>query len=276
MAARIIAGRLFYKGVIIIFSAYDFIFDGIPGEQYGLKLYNFDSASQDENSPLGISPEILEDRIGRRISPIHYGISFTNPLSFQIVFGSDTPLDRYDISVITSWLIGHQDYKWLGSLQPDLYFQRYKCTLQDAKVVTIAGLLFALQCDVLCDSPFSYSYPELHVSSINKSGSIQIYNPSTMNFPYYPNIKIENITSSTIEMYTDTEPDRKLIFSKTSGVDWIEIAGESHIITSNAPDIVYSGCNFKFLRLAKGDNMITIIGNCDITITCEFPMGVGS
>jgi len=270
-------GRLlFCKGVIVIFSAYDFIFDGVPGEQYGLKLYNFDSASQDDNSSLGISPEVLEDRIGRRISPIHYGVSFQTPLNFKIVFGSDSPLDRYDISVITSWLIGHQNYKWLDILQPDLYSKRYKCILQNAKVVTVSGLPFALQCDVLCDSPFSYSYPEVYAASINGSGEIAVYNFSTMNLPYYPNIKIENIKSSKIEIYTASEPNRKLVFSKTSGVNWIEIAGESHMITSDNSRTVYSGCNFNFLRLIRGDNMITITGNCDITITCEFPMGVGS
>ena len=258
-----------------MFLAYDFIFDGVAGEQFNLKLYNYDSASQSDVVPLGVAPDVVEDRINRRISPIHYGVTMTKPLSFQIVFGSDTPLDRFDVSVVSSWLTGHNDYKWLDILQPDLRSIRYRCMIQNPNVVTIAGLPFALRCDVLCDSPYAYLYPETYTYNINGSGEAFIFNESSMNLPYYPDIVISNIASDQIELTNTLEPDRTFILSGLSGVNEIRINGETHIIEADNLRAVYAGCNFAFLRLYHGDNTITCTGTFTLSLECTFPISVG-
>lgn len=115
------------------FNAYKFIFDGVPCEEYDLILYySIDNTSQNDSS-FTSALTIVEDRINRRYSALDYGGKIDKPLEFTLIFGvsperieSGESLDSWEKESIASWLTGHQQYKWLDIIQPDLSDVHYK------------------------------------------------------------------------------------------------------------------------------------------------------
>jgi len=255
-----------------------FIFDGIPSDYYNLMLYTFDGSGKEE-SDLGTNVKIIEDRISRRCDGLHYGTTKNDQLTFPITFGSLDYLDQYDVDVIAGWLTGHNTYKILEIPQPDMEYVRYKCFLNNMKKVTIAGVPIAFTCDVVCDSPFAYSYPMDYVYIVNGETSVSLFNKTSFNGNLYPKMTItpSNLTS---EISIQNLSDNNRIFKFTdipysSGMI-INIDNKNQLITTNITDLnLYPKFNNKFFRLIKGQNNLLIKGNGIITITCEYPMKVG-
>lgn len=167
-----------------------FIFDGVSSETYGLMIYFMDDESTKELS-LGTDVDMIEDRLPKRISPIHYGVDINKAMTFPLTFGSTEYLEDYDVDAILSWLTGHQQYKWLEFVDGDHYV-RYKCHLNNMKSIYINGLPVAFTCDVECDSQFGYEYPVVTNYSVNSSGiAIDYYNRSSYNGYIYPELRVD-------------------------------------------------------------------------------------
>jgi len=108
------------------FYGCEFIFDGVSCSQYGLKVYDFGGTGQSDVTMQ--SGDIVEDRIARRYDALTYGLTQNKALNFSLVFGPNeesldaaSPMDRYDIQRISSWLTGHKERKWLSIVQPDMH-----------------------------------------------------------------------------------------------------------------------------------------------------------
>ena len=158
-----------------------FSFDGIPCREYGLMIYEFGRKSSDK-SILAPDKEIVEDRISRRFTPLHYGAIANKPLEFTMTFGADvnaidrgTWLDRWDLDAIAVWLTGHDTYKWLEITQPDMEMLRYKCFITNLNYVDSGKILWGFSCTVVCDSPFAYMYPETYNYTIGSSTELTFY-----------------------------------------------------------------------------------------------------
>ena len=137
------------------FYGCSFIYDGIPSEEYGLMIYDFGSVSQDDGS-VGTELTILEDRVQRRSTPIHYGIANNAPLQFSLVFGALEPLDRFDVAAIAGWLCGHAQYKPFTVVQPDMALYHYKAIVTKLDIIPWSGSPVAFKAALVCDSPFAY------------------------------------------------------------------------------------------------------------------------
>ena len=166
-----------------------FIFDGVPSETYGLMIY-FTSDEEMKELSLGTDVDMIEDRLPKRVSPIHYGVDMNKSMTFPLTFGSTEYLEDYDVDAILSWLTGHQQYKWLEFVDGDHYV-RYKCHLNNMKSVYINGLPVAFTCDVECDGQFAYEYPTSYQYDIdNTEALIEFFNKSSYNGYLYPKMTI--------------------------------------------------------------------------------------
>ena len=260
------------------FYGSSFTFDGISCEEYGMMIFDIDSTSQGD--PVFASAgSIIEDRVARRYRALHYGTTLKEPLEFKLVFGSpreDRILDRWDINAISTWLTGHQQYKWLVIQQPDMQTWRYRCLISGLKPITVGNLPAAFSCTVTCDSPFAYSYPEEHLIEVNGSRTEILVNESSLNGYYSPSLRIDLAAGATMKIVNHSDKDRAFEMTAFDQDTTIEIDGENQVITCSSDiENPYEHFNMRFLRLVRGENELEFSGNGAVTIMCEFPVNPG-
>jgi phage-related protein len=265
------------------FNGYHFSFDGIPCEEYGLMMYDFGSP-QDAGGSFVSSGSVVEDRLARRHRALYYGATQDRPLEFTFVFGANTrliderkPLDRWDLEAIASWLTGKDGYRYLEIEQPDMETVRYRCRITDLKFKTVGWSPWAFECKVTCDSPYGYTFPEEYEFRVVESMDIRFHNRSTHNGFYYPKIQLYLFGSSYVNIINHSDGDR--LFSLTDlpngEILEVDIDNENGVITNNLGVNLYPNFNYKFLRLVRGDNELSISGTCNLDFICEFPVNLG-
>lgn len=262
------------------FYGTSFSFDGISCEEFGLMLYDLDSATQSTSS-WATGTKIKEERIPGRMRSIYYGKTEEENLEFTLVFGADEhaaragePIDRSEMQAVAMWLTGPDDYRYLHIDQPDMAGIRYRCMITDLKMVEHFGKKWAFSCKVHCDSPYAYTLPRTF--NIDASvGQYVCYSNSSVMEPYYPKLKI-SLNDSADFSITNDRCGKSLSFSglpQTS--DIIEIDCASGIITAASGLNLYQYFNFNFLSLYPGRNTLSFVGSGTVEMFCEFPMNVG-
>jgi len=261
------------------FYGSSFSFDGTSCEEYGLMMYDFNNTSQGDSKYA--SMKIEEDRIHGRTRSLFYGAYYDKPLEFTLVFGADEdsalnnePIDRQEMEVIGSWLIGHEEYKWLTIDQPDMETLRYRCIITDLETIEVAMCKWAFKCTVHCDSPYAYTLPEVFEFVVDGSADVTLYSRSTANTWYYPRVSIKTDGSNDVSIYNKDFAKPFVMSFNGAKVDEIEVVGDTGVITGSF-DNMYKYWNFVFPTLKRGDNHLTLTGSGTYTFTCEFPVNVG-
>lgn len=261
-----------------MFDTYEFIFAGIPSSMYGLYVCDFGSTKHTDVA-FGNKAEIIETRIPGRIRPIHSGVNYnSSPLSFKLIFGSDRPLDRWELQEISMWLTGHQQYQWLSIEQPDLKHVQYHCLVKELSPISIGWTPYAFEAEIQCDCPYAYGYPFEKTYSVNGTTSLRFFNGSTIQEPWKPNmvLKPNNCTSFTIKNLTDSGREFSLSRFPASDAD-IFIDNENCVLEERSTGIdLYDGFNDTWMRFVPGDNMLEITGSGALTISGRFFYNVGA
>lgn len=246
-----------------------FIFDDVPSEDYGLQIYFFED--QDQDLDFGTKSDIVETRIPKRLTPIHYGVNLNSSMSFPLTFGSLDPLDDYDVDSIIGWLTGHQEYKYLEFVDKD-HLVRYKCIINNLKVVHVRGLPFAFKCDVECDSQFSYEPPQIYNYSVDGEKEIDFLNRSSNNGYIYPKVELKLANDCTLlSIINESDNDREFLFNNiikkevsttteeknldTTISEQMSDFSEQSILSWTESDLVEGGSNNKFNDILYGDGI---------------------
>lgn len=263
------------------FYGSSFSFDGVSCEEFGLMLYDFDNTKQGNSKFAKI--KLHEDRVYHMPRSIFYGTSCDDGLEFNLVFGADEysashhiPMDRQDLEVISSWLTGHNSYKWLTIDQPDMNGIRYRCIITDLEVLEIGFDQWAFSCTVHCDSPFAYTLPMEFSYDIDGSLDIVLHSRSSSNDVYFPNVSISLNNGGGIQIINHSLGESTFQLSGVpSSVGNISVDGRCGIVRCAADVNLYPYFNFTFPKLKRGDNLMTITGSGNVKFTCEFPVSVG-
>ena len=269
------------------FEGCEFSFDGISSREHGLVMYSFGSYAQDSTFSYPSAGKMIKERIPNHNSSFLYTVSFENEAEFTMVFGvapesmdERDPLDRWELEVISSWLTGHKTYKWLEIDQDDMNAFRYRCLISKLEVISLGGEQWAYKCQVTCDSPYGYTYPE--ITSIPVSGEdkyIVFNNKSTSNEDYYPLLNIEMNGESSISVVNEDFNNEGPMLTDLPGQTYnIKIDNDNQIIMSDELDDFnfYDGhFNFEFLRLKRGENNLKLSGNGIIKFICSYPVNIG-
>lgn len=258
-----------------------FVFDDTPCELYDLMLYDIGNQDQDMSIP-GVS-QIEDESIGDKWKPYFYGTRPGGKLEFDITFGVnehrldyDKYLDKWELAEVNSWLCGHKDYKWLYIDQYDTEIIGYRCIITDMKVTTYGSVPWALKAHVTCDSPYAYLEAKDITRTISGSGTIELYNESSLNDWYCPTVTFSRTSGTELSIRNDRDNNHGPSLTNIPGsVATITIDNEHRVVDNDKGVNLYEGFNFQFLRLARGYNNITITGTGTITIHCEFPINVG-
>lgn len=258
-----------------------FTFDSTPCETYDLMMY--DVGDSDEDITV-VGVESIEDElIGEKWKPYFYGVRQGGKLEFDMTFGVNTRridegkfLDSWELAEVTSWLCGHKEYKWLFIDSPNTYMYGYRCMITDLRITQYGSVPWAIRVHVTCDSPYAYLEAKDMTFDVAGSKTVEIYNESSLNDWYYPMVTFHRTSGAAFSMTNDRDNNKGPSLSNIPGsVSNITIDNEHCIVDNDQSLNLYDGFNFRFLRLARGYNNITITGNGTVTITCEYPINVG-
>lgn len=259
-----------------------FTFDGISCDEYNLTLYDIGGTNDDE-APFASTVSIVEETVGSKWKPYFYGVRFEDKLEFELVFGvnedrieSGLYLDRSEVAKIASWLTGHHEYKWLTIEQDDIRSVRYKCMITELSIIPYGKVPWAMRATVTCDSPFAYSPEEVAEYKIAGSGQITYNNKSDLNGYYYPIMEFVRSGGNEIRIVNATDGLREFVLSGIpSSVKTIRVDHDKCIISNDQSLNLYGGCNYKFLRLKRGENVLRVTGNGTLRFISEFAVNIG-
>lgn len=142
-----------------MYRSYQFTFANVSASMFGMFVCDIGSKKHSDNA-FGNQANIVETRLPRRITPLHYGVRYHDkPLEFTLIFGAEQELDRYQLQEISNWLTGYQDYQWLSVDQPDMSHIQFHCLIQSLTPISVKWIPVAFEAKIICDCPYGYSYP---------------------------------------------------------------------------------------------------------------------
>ena len=236
---------------------------------FGLMIYDFGGTSQGDVA-FGNKASIVETRINNRIQPIHFGVNYhSKPLEFKLVFGSEKPLDRFDLEQVSLWLTGHNDYEWLTIGQGDLDRVQYRCIITSLTPLTHGWLPVAFEANVLCDCPYAYSRRFSQSYTISGSKTILFRNDSSVREYLKPELTIAP-TSSSFKIVNHSDNDREFSFDGIPTGGSITVDNNNGIITHSDGVNLYDKFNLNFFRLVNGANKLEVTGSGTLTIAGRF------
>lgn len=269
------------------YQGYQFIFDGIPSQTYGLRIVSFESASYRYSG--GSAMELITSKASRSLKTKILGSYPDKPLEFELEVICERELSITQATAIKSWLFGHFRYKKLQIFKDDLAGCYFNCILNNPEDININGYngwKFTVICDAggAWENPRTFhfafespdqgetvEYGETPDENQETTTTITIYNQSENNDYTYPSVSFVaqgNDGKASIKNLSDNE--REFYFTGLSGGEAITIDGHTKIIKTSSEGVNrLPDFNKKFLRLVRGANQLEVSGISSLDITIE-------
>ena len=127
--------------------------------------------------------------------------------------------------------------------------------------------------DITFKALSNYAYRS-YIKSVEKpSEEFIVQNDSNVSKPCKPIIEIGNISSESISIYNFTTNKEPFIINTRSSEN-ITIDNETGVVINDKGENLIMDCNRKWVEISKGDNIMFIEGDCDITFKVYYPVMV--
>ena len=257
-----------------MFISTEFTYDGIKGSDRGLYLVKTNSGMIE--SSFGYKKENKIEQINDNI--FSYGFD-TEPLRFEITLAKikedDLLWDYKTRRDVVEWLF-QDDYKPFVSLDnPEVIY--YCKLIGDAKRFDNGLMQGYITLTMECNSPYAYSPSYIYTWDYSncKSNIIEIENLSNVKKYYYPEIEIEMVDDTNVEIKNLSNAGEVFKIGILKQGEVIYIDNNMQRIESNLPNTYRLGnFNKNWLRLVKGYNLLKITGNVKISIRCCYPISI--
>lgn len=242
------------------YGALSFIFDGVPSEKFGLFLCNINETGKQTNEGGG-NIKVHTDKTPLMDYNYLMGVEYDEVFEFKMTFGSLEPRDKFDISLINNWLIGHSEYKKLQILQHDMTNIYYNCIINDYKVVSFANYAYAFECTVICDRPWALGNNRKFKYRV---GTAIHNNCSHTNKLTYPKLTFTtNSPNAIVSIKNISNNGWETRFEGLSAGETIVVDNQLQLITSSLGLYRLGNFNKHWLELIPRVNKLEIQGNID-------------
>lgn len=257
------------------FYALNFIYDGIPASDYGLRI----SSLSDQGESVGASVELITQDIYRRPSVYLLGVKQTPVLNIPVTITVKEELSASQSSAISRWLFGQSTYKKLQIIQPDMEYLYYNCIFQNPSLIKVGNITRGFNATAVCDSPFAWEYPKKEVYTFNDYSvykNITVNNTSDSSDYYYPKMEVRaNIFGGFLEIINESDKSRVFGISDLQPMEELIIDNSLQTITNTA-DVnrisTLEGYGYKWFRYVPNANYLTVRGNIDyLAFISTFP-----
>lgn len=262
-----------------------FEFDGVSSETYNVILCSMESP--DHNRSSAISYNILSgDITPNRALPNLYNKKYNGVLEFKIEICkacvASEQFTTAEQQSIVRWITSPHDYRKfkINDFKDRDYHEEidYYCictnygeTVIDANII---GMFFEFQ----CNAPYAFLEEEVteFTSTSSTSATFTINNKSDeLEEDYYPIIELTGTATGSVSIKSSAYPNETMELSVLNG-QTLYIDNEESDITDDMDQFEYStDTNLVWLRLAPGNNTITVTGDCTGKVKCMYPRKVG-
>jgi len=188
-----------------------------------------------------------------------------SPLEFDLYFGRETKIPRYEFDVVKSWLQPHdKEYHKLYIEQDDLLGCYYNCVITKVEYDTFGNIPYCLTCHVVCDSQYVYLNDKVHETIISTSPTTLTFNNTSSAPLLYPIYEIKcNKEEGAVEI-NNTTIGKSIKFTglKLNEIITIDTL-EKTIKSSQDLKTFYRITDgyLNFIRLKQGKHNFTITGD---------------
>ena len=256
-----------------MFISDKFIFNGVHSDEMSVALVTFDS---DVFSTYGLNfnSEISLSKSGKDMSHFTSGDDNIDEIKLNIVLiDSDyKPMvwDDETTMYIMDWLTTDSFVEFISEDNIDLtYFLKTTKIVKNFTNKKEGYLEVTLQ-------PFSnYAYTKYNKKyTFNNPDHFIINNPSNLKEMYKPVIEIKNLgdSSNVITIENETVGCEPFIIGNLNNNEVVKIDSLLGTVYNDKNENLLMKCNRKWLKLAKGENVINVSGNVEIDIKCMFPI----
>ena len=252
------------------YQGYNFIYDGIPSQAYGLRIVSFESSSYRHVG--GSAMELVTDRAARSLrTKILHSVP-SEPLEFEMEIACENSLSMAQSLYVKNWLFGHLGYKKLQILREDMMDYYFNCILNNPEDIQINGNN-GWKFTVICDAGGAWENPRtFHYNIDNTDGPTTIIiNNCSNNHDYtYPDVSFKVSKDGNVSIKNMDDNGRVFSFIELTADEEININGETKIITSTGASTKTNrlgNFNKNFLRLVPGTNKLIVEGISSLEIT---------
>lgn len=224
-----------------------FVYNGISSRDFGLILASINSNLSD--IPSGSGLEIQSTSVMRNHRKLLLGVKESQPLEFSVEIVSNNPIDLPAFLRIKQWLFGNPGYHKL-QIEDEWYSDFYfNCILKPNEDIKLGGEYFGLRCNVECDSPYAYTFPQTKTYNFDSSviNYFEFDNFSAEIYGLRPVIEFKLSNTGNDFMIKNLTINREFKMTGLSPNEVITVDNQNEIITSS------TGLN-RFKNLSKGEN----------------------
>jgi len=257
-----------------LFENTGFSYDGIDSSNFGIYLVNLSTGSR--NVPVGVSRSIIEDKIPTKAEPYFYHLEY-EPLRFLVTLVRTAEWTKANRLDIVEWLFQTSYKPFISDDDEDII---YNCIAVDSpQKILVGNIQRMIELTFQCDAPWAWTdfEEEYYDLTTNPTSTvIEMENLSNIVEWYEPEIEIiKRNGAGTITLTNAADGNKILELEDLLNNEEIYINNRLKQISSNEPDrYPLNHFNRNWLRLAKGENDITVVGECEINTRMKYPIGI--
>ena len=252
-------------------SGHYFIYDGKSSEQYGLKVLNLNTDRLD-----ALAAEIeYKTSFSRGLKRFKIkGIDYSkDPLSFEIEFLSEVPIDPYTATQVRRWLFNRAQPKklycdpqydnTLSVVNGQIRKEYLNCVFYNPVEVRAANGLRGWKATCLTDGIMAVQ-DEVTFTATDFTGNITVNVDTAIDDYTYPQMELvlgSDADTITVTITNTSDDNRQMIIENVNPQAILTIDNEVGTITDDSDNSLYGKLvNKRFLRLLPGKNVLTVSG----------------
>lgn len=247
-----------------------FTYNGRSCDEYGLFVGEFEETS---TGKMGVvhQTDLITARSNKNNEFNIIAQPYSSPLSFEMkIFNKDSVnISQEQERAIKKWLLQRGQYHWFSMIDQRYGNIHLKANIHSPENIRVGNNIVGMSFRVSASTPYGYS--EIIEQEFKVTDSVNIFNLYVDNDEdiwLYPDMTIQMLSDGNLEISNSLD-DSKNIFKienlKTNEI--ITINGSLPLICSSLNADIFNNFSKVWLRIADGDNVITVSNNCIITLT---------
>lgn len=260
-----------------MFYSDKFIFDNKSSVDMGVILVNFSDEALQEHG-VQYKANLQSETLYGYGEPFYYGdTKETEDIVLEVALVDEKGLAKewtlQERTRIISWLVQDKFKPFISEDEPEV-IHYLRCV--GVKKKFNSSMRGVLELTMKPSSPYAYTpivNYELNIKD-NQSHSITINNPSNVAEIYYPQIEVVCLKDGgdMIEIFNTSTQSNPFTISGLKKGEKVIIDGLMKSVFNEEGESRLFDTNRSWISLRAGDNNITVVGECEVIIRCQYPV----